>query len=130
MKISLSAFRLGILATLATGVALAVSCSQSAPPPTPPSPPPPEIGRFQVVVTTESEHGSILFLVDTKEGNTWIYRPPQNLLGNGFWSDIPRVTYGADYWQRVFAQMAQQVPPPSSAASAITNAPTALGTNR
>ncbi|MGD0649931.1 MAG: hypothetical protein ABSA97_02110 [Verrucomicrobiia bacterium] len=130
MKNSLSAFRLGILVTLATGMALAVSCSQPAPVATPPLPPAPEVGRFQIVVTAEGERGSVLFLVDTKEGATWIYRPPQGPAVNGFWSDIPRVTYGGDFWQRAFSQIAQQPAPPSSTPSRATNAPAPSVTNR
>ena len=127
MNNGLSAFRLGLLAILAMGVTLAISCSQPAPL-TPPQPS--EVGRFQIVLASESEHGSVLLLLDTKEGTAWIYRPPQGVLGNGFWSDIPRVTYGGDYWQRAFSQMAQQPAPPSSTTSTITNARPASGTNR
>jgi hypothetical protein len=132
MKNSLFAFKLGILATAAMGVALAVSCSQSAPLATPPSPAPPEVGRFQVVVAPEGERGSALFLVDTKEGKAWFYRPPQGFLVNGFWSDIPQVTYGNDYWQQAFSRMmqAQQPAPATNTAGGITNAPAPSGTNR
>ena len=130
MKNSLSAFRLGTLVTLAMGVALAVSCSQPAPVAAPPPSPPTEVGRFQVVVTTEGERGSVLFLVDTKEGATWLYRLPQGPAMNGFWSDIPRVTYGGDFWQRAFSQMSQQPALPSSTPSRTTNAPAPSVTNR
>jgi len=128
MKNAPCALRMGALATLAMGVVMTVSCSQSAPVATPP--PPSEVGRYQIVVTTEGEHGSILFLVDTKEGMTWVYRPPQGPAINGYWSDIPRFNYGNDYWLRVFSQMAQQPPRPSSPPSGTTNAPAPAETNR
>jgi hypothetical protein len=70
--------------------------------------PPSEIGRFQVVVAREADGGSVLFLLDTKDGATWIYRPPQGPAINGFWSDIPRLTYAPDYWQRAFTQQPEQ----------------------
>jgi hypothetical protein len=109
MKNCFSAFRPGLLAALIAAVVPAVSCYQSAQPPAPP-PAPSDIGRFQVVVTAEGERGTVLFLLDTKEGGTWIYRPPQGAVVNGYWSDIPRLTYGAEFWQRAFSQMGQPVP--------------------
>jgi len=121
MKNESSIFRPCIIAACLTGIALAVSCSQSAPV-APAAPPPPEVGRFQIVVATEGEH-SVLLLMDTKEGTTWIYRAPQGPAVNGFWNDIPRVTYGADVWQRVFTQMAQQPVRPSSTPGGTTNGP-------
>jgi len=67
-------------------------------------------GRFQVVVANESNNGTVLFLLDTRTGETSIYRPPQGPAINGFWSNIPRLTYSDDYWQRAFTQGQQQAP--------------------
>lgn len=61
-------------------------------------------GRFQIVVANESEHGTALFLIDTRSGESWVYRTPQGAVINGFWSSIPRVTYPDEYWQRAFSQ--------------------------
>jgi hypothetical protein len=86
---------------------IVMACSEPAPPaPVTPAAAPPEVGRFQVVVTSEGQ-GNVLFLLDTKEGTTWIYRPPSNPLINGFWSDIPRVTYPQNYWQTAFQKVMQ-----------------------
>jgi hypothetical protein len=128
MKKSRSTFRLVILALAAMTVALGVSCSQ----PAPVAPPPSEVGRFQLVVAPEGERGVALFLVDTKMGKTWFYRAPQGFLANGFWSDVPQLTYGDDYWRQMFAKMvqAQQPTPPPSADAGMTNAPSPSGTNR
>ncbi len=118
MKNGLSAFKLG---TVAIGLAGTISCSQSAP--VAPVAPAPEVGRYQVVVTSEGERGSVLFLVDTKEGSTWIYRPPQGPLFNGFWSDIPRVTNPAETWQQAFQQL--MMPRAGAAPTAPATSPSA-----
>jgi hypothetical protein len=116
-------------------IALAGSaCQQPTPPPVPATATTsaqPENGRYQLIVSNEGDRGAVLFLLDTREGGTWIYRPPQAPAFNGFWSDIPRLTYPPETWQQVFsmmiqqAQQAQQQPPPSGAA---TRPPTAPGT--
>ena len=67
-------------------------------------------GRFQIIVANESDRGAALFLIDTRSGESWIYRTPQGPVINGFWSSIPRVTYPDEYWQRAFTQ-GQQVTP-------------------
>jgi hypothetical protein len=67
-------------------------------------------GRFQIVVASESDHGAVLFLLDTRSGETSIYRPPQGPAINGYWSNIPRLTYSDDYWQRAFTQAQQSAP--------------------
>jgi hypothetical protein len=67
-------------------------------------------GRFQIVVANESDRGAALFLVDTRSGESWIYRTPQGAVINGFWSSIPRVTYPDEYWQRAFTQGQQPAP--------------------
>jgi hypothetical protein len=117
MKNGFSGFRFGAVAALITGAFLTSSCqppAQQQAQPAPQIPPPPEVGRYQVVVTSEGDRGSVLFLVDTKEGSTWIYRPPQgNVLPNGFWSDIPRVTYPPAFWENAFRQLGQQPAPPA-----------------
>jgi hypothetical protein len=116
MKNGSSAFKRG---AVALGLIGTISCSQ----PAPVVAPSPEVGRYQVVVTSEGERGSVLFLVDTKEGSTWIYRPPQGPLFNGFWSDIPRVTNPAETWQQAFQQL--MAPRASAAPSAGTTPPPA-----
>jgi len=70
-------------------------------------------GRFQIVVANESEKGAVLFLLDTRSGETSIYRPPVGGMINGFWSNIPKLTYSDEYWQRAMAQ-GQQPPPPAN----------------
>jgi len=89
-----------------------VSCQQAPAPTTPPAAQAPaahsEIGRYQVVVSNEGDRGAVLFLLDTRDGGTWIYRPPQPPAFNGFWSDIPRLTYPPETWQQVFQAMVQQ----------------------
>jgi hypothetical protein len=135
MKNGLSAVKLALLAFLVIGMLDTISCSQSTPSapaatatPTVAS----EVGRYQVIVTTEGERGSVLFLVDTKEGSTWIYRPPQGPLFNGFWSDIPRVTNPAETWQQAFQQMMTRpaaAAPAAGTAAAPAAAPTAAPTH-
>ena len=107
-----------ILAAVAVaGTALVVSCSApSNPPPAAAAPAPTETGRYQIVVSQEGERGTILFLIDTKDGNSWIYHAPQGLLVNGIWVDIPRVTYPQTYWPQVLGRMSQ-TPPGSNRAS-------------
>lgn len=98
------------VAGLCGAVILTASCTQQAPPAAAaPAAPTPEVSRYQVVVAPDGDRGSILFLVDSVGGQSWIYRPPQGTAINGFWSDIPRLTYSPDYWQRVFT-----APPPGA----------------
>jgi len=66
-------------------------------------------GRFQIVVANESDKGAVLLLLDTRNGETSIYRPPVGAMINGFWSNIPKLTYSDDYWQRAISQ-GQQSP--------------------
>jgi hypothetical protein len=134
MKNGSFAFKLTALAALVIGVLVTISCSQSAPvaPPAQPAGPAAEVGRYQVIVTSEGERGSVLFLVDTKEGSTWIYRPPQGPLFNGFWSDIPRVTNPAETWQQAFQQMmaSHAVATPSAGTTSSAGATGSTGTTR
>ncbi|MCG3147384.1 MAG: hypothetical protein PCFJNLEI_00823 [Verrucomicrobiae bacterium] len=98
------------LSLIFAGTLASVSCQQS-PAPAPVAPPQaahPEIGRYQIVVSNEGDRGAVLFLLDTRDGGTWIYRPPQPPAFNGFWSDIPRLTYPPETWQQVFQAMVQQ----------------------
>ena len=109
--------RLGLLTTGLAGALLTNSCTPPAPSQqTAPATQPTEIGRYQVSVVNEGDRGTFVLLVDTKEGATWIYRPPQAPAINGFWSDIPRLTYAPDYWRTVFTQQGQggQVAPAPS----------------
>jgi hypothetical protein len=118
MKMFSSVSRLGLLTTSLASVLLASSCTN----PTQSQPAgaaaaPSEIGRYQVSVVNEGDRGTFVILVDTKEGATWIYRPPQAPAINGFWSDIPRLTYAPDYWRNVFTQQGgQQGAPPAGGA--------------
>ena len=111
------------LITALTGTLLAVSCTQ------PPQAVPPaaaahdEIGRYQVVQT-----GQALILLDSKEGRTWVYRPPIATTGgnafNGFWTDVPRfegVKYPPQIMNAILQVLTQQHTLPSS----TTNAPVA-----
>jgi hypothetical protein len=112
--------------TLSLAVGLwSASCLQQPPAaPTAPSPPAAsDVHRYQIIVASEGDKGSVLFLLDTKEGATWLYRPPQGSAVNGFWSDIPRITYPPDFWQRAFSQLGSAPSPaatgaPPAAASA------------
>jgi hypothetical protein len=116
MKILPSVPRLGLLAATLAGALLTSSCSNpSQTQPAAPAPQPSEIGRFQVAVVNEGDRGVFVLLLDTKEGATWIYRPPQGPVFNGFWSDIPRLTNPAETWRQAFQQLMgpQQAVPPA-----------------
>jgi hypothetical protein len=113
------------LAAIAASALIAASCArppQPAAPPAPAAAPAPEHGRFQIVVSSEGERGAVLFLIDTKEGMTWIYRPPVGPAFNGYWSDIPRVNMPQGIWERAISMLMQ--PPPA----ATNAAPPAAGT--
>jgi hypothetical protein len=109
MKSISTTFQTAVVCFLALIAVLHGASAQQSNQPHPPTPSNPgtEVGRYQIVVSSEGERGAILFLLDTKEGNTWIYRPPSPQLVNGFWSDIPRVTYPPNYWQSAFTQLLQ-----------------------
>jgi hypothetical protein len=113
--------RLGVPALVAVMVAGAflTSCDRQpaqsqVPPPVFNSPPASvpggvsQVGRHQIVVINNASGGNVVMMLDTVEGATWIYRPPQGAAINGFWTDIPRLTYAPDYWRQVFAQVQQQ----------------------
>ncbi len=122
MKDSVLLLKKTALAAVAASALIAVSCAR---PPQPSAPavaasPAQENNRFQIVVSSEGERGSVLFLIDTKDGATWIYRPPIGPAINGYWSDIPRLTYPPEVWQRAI-QMLMQPP-------AATNGTPAAGT--
>jgi hypothetical protein len=70
-----------------------------------------EAGRYQITVVSDGARGTVVMLLDTKEGATWIYRPPQGNAVNGFWSDIPRLTYAPEFWRNVFNQQQQPTGP-------------------
>jgi hypothetical protein len=106
MKHGLTALKSGVLAALVVGTVAVVSCAQAPQNPPPAAPAAPataaDNGRFQVIVKPEGQGNSVLFLVDTRTGDTWIYRPPQPPTFNGYWSDIPRMTYPPQVWQQAF----------------------------
>lgn len=113
------------LAGACAGVLLTASCSQQPPAAAPAAAAPAnEVGRYQVVVTPDGDRGSILFLVDSVGGQSWIYRPPQGTAVNGFWSDIPRLTYSPEHWRSVFSPpatpLSSGVPTGAPPASALT----------
>ena len=102
-----SVLSLAVAATLA-----GVSCQPPAATPATPAAQAPRVdnGRYQIVIGNEGTAGTVLFLLDTRDGGTWIYRPPTpgTPAFNGFWSDIPRITYPPETWQQVFSTMMQQ----------------------
>ena len=100
-----SVLSLAVAATLA-----GVSCQPPAATPAAPAAQTPRVdnGRYQIVIGNEGTAGTVLFLLDTRDGGTWIYRPPTPPAFNGFWSDIPRITYPPETWQQVFSTMVQQ----------------------
>jgi tetrahydromethanopterin S-methyltransferase subunit G len=67
-------------------------------------------GRFQMVVANQGDRGTVLFLIDTVRGETSIYRPPIGGMINGFWSNIPKLTYSDEYWQKAITQGQQPAP--------------------
>lgn len=86
-----------------------------------------EQGRYQIVSAAEPSRGTVLFLIDTKEGTTWIYRGPQGNAFNGFWSNIPKLQVSDEYWREamralVAAPATNNVPSPAEA-TLPTNAP-------
>ena len=100
-----SVLSLAVAATLA-----GISCQPPAATPAAPAAQTPRTdnGRYQIVIGNEGTAGTVLFLLDTRDGGTWIYRPPTPPAFNGFWSDIPRITYPPETWQQVFSSMVQQ----------------------
>ena len=100
-----SVLSLAVAATLA-----GVSCQPPTATPVAPAAQAPRTdnGRYQIVIGNEGTAGTVLFLLDTRDGGTWIYRPPTPPAFNGFWSDIPRITYPPETWQQVFSTMVQQ----------------------
>ena len=113
------------VATLLTGV----SCQQAPAPAAAPAAAQPQRtdnGRYLIVVGNEGTAGTVLFLLDSRDGGTWIYRPPTpgTPAFNGFWSDIPRITYPPETWQQVFSTMMQQAQQAQRAAQPATPAAT------
>ena len=111
------------VATLLTGV----SCQQAPAPAATPAAAQPQRtdnGRYLIVVGNEGTAGTVLFLLDSRDGGTWIYRPPTpgTPAFNGFWSDIPRITYPPETWQQVFSTMMQQAQQAQRAAQPATPA--------
>ena len=117
-RVMRSVFSLAVAATLA-----GVSCQQPAPPATPAAQPArTDNGRYQIVIGNEGTAGTVLFLLDSRDGGTWIYRPPTpgTPAFNGFWSDIPRITYPPETWQQVFSSMVKQAQDAQAAAAAAS----------
>lgn len=75
-----------------------------------PVPPSTDVGRFQITVITDRDNNVLVLLLDTREGATWLYRPPQGNAINGYWSDIPRISYAPEFWRNVFNQQAPTGP--------------------
>jgi hypothetical protein len=132
MKHGLTVFNGGVLAALVVSTAAVISCAQA-----PQNPPPPaaavatsaaDNGRFQIVVKPEAQNTSILLLLDTRTGDSWIYRPPQPPTFNGYWSDIPRMTYPPQVWQQAFQILF--TPPTNAPAPAATTGGTTGGAAR
>ena len=114
----------GWTAAMAAIVVMVVvtACSQSAPPSVPGAAPAAatDHGRFQVVVAPQGDRGSMVFMVDTRDGATWFFQPPQGALINGFWSNVPRLTFGDAYWEQVMRTMLTPTGTPSRATSPLT----------
>jgi hypothetical protein len=62
-------------------------------------------GRYQMAVAQLGERGTMVFMLDTREGKTWYFQPPQGALISGFWSDVPTLMLGDQYWRQVMNQM-------------------------
>lgn len=128
MKLYQRALRLRTVCLVVFGLILFNACNNQAQAPAPSATTPPagaahpDNGRYQLVVANEGDRGAVVFLVDTREGATWIYRAPQGTAINGFWSDIPRLTYAPDYWQKVFTQTGQAPAPGASTTPSPTPA--------
>jgi hypothetical protein len=130
MKHGLTALKGGVLAALVVGTVAVISCAQAPQNPAPAAAPvatsASDNGRFQVVVKPETQGTSILMLLDTRTGDTWIYRPPQPPTFNGYWSDIPRMTYPPQVWQQAFQILF--TPPTNAPASGTTGTTGGTGT--
>ena len=120
-----------VLSFVAAATLAGVSCQQAPAPPAAPAataqPPRVENGRYQIVIGNEGTAGTVLFLLDSRDGGTWIYRPPTpgTPAFNGFWSDIPRITYPPETWQQVFSSMVKQAQDAQAAAAAASRPATA-----
>ncbi|GEM_PF-1129354 len=126
-RVKCTVLSLAVAATLA-----GVSCQQATTPAAAPAAQPAtrtDNGRYQIVIGNEGTAGTVLFLLDSRDGGTWIYRPPTpgTPAFNGFWSDIPRITYPPETWQQVFSSMVKQAQDAQAAATrqAQPNAPAA-----
>ena len=64
----------------------------------------------------------MVFMLDTRDGGTWFFQPPQGALINGFWSNVPRLTFGDQYWEQVMRQMlTPQTAPGATGATSLTS---------
>jgi len=108
MRKFLGTMKLNALIAVIAAAMTGVSCQQSPTGATNSSTPAPagaQNGRFQLVVAQQGDRGMVVFMVDTRDGATWFFQPPQGALINGFWSNIPRLTFGDQYWEQVMRQM-------------------------
>jgi len=117
MNHSATARKLAVLAALMTIVLAMSSCAPSASTPATTTQPS-EVGRYQVVVMTDGDRGPMLLLVDTKEGQTWLYHGAQGPAFNGFWSNIPKVQVADAYWESALRSALMPAPgsPPAAPA--------------
>lgn len=112
MKILTSGLRLGAWSLGLAALVMSSACNNPMQPAQPAAAAQPnDVGRYQITVVSEGDRATFVLLVDSKEGATWVYRPPQGTAINGFWSDIPRLTYAPDYWRTVFTQQPGQPQP-------------------
>ena len=122
--------RMSALVAIIAAVVMGVSCQQSptggASTPTP-TPAGAQNGRFQLVVAQQGDRGMVVFMVDTRDGATWFFQPPQGALINGFWSNIPRLTFGDQYWEQVMRQMLSPAQQPGVAGATGPASATSTG---
>ncbi len=96
--------------------------------PTPPPLPSNQVGRYQIVPIREGQAGTIVLMLDTVEGTSWVYHQPQGQAINGYWSDIPRLSYRPEVWQSIFAGQ-QSVPPAATSPPSAPLPPVPPATN-
>ena len=130
MRKFLGTMKLNALIAVIAAAMTGVSCQQSPTGATNSSTPAPagaQNGRFQLVVAQQGDRGMVVFMVDTRDGATWFFQPPQGALINGFWSNIPRLTFGDQYWEQVMRQMLNPAQQPGVTGAAGTSSITSTG---
>jgi hypothetical protein len=122
----------GVLVALLAGIVAVISCAQAPQTPQTSAAPTPaasaDNGRFQLIVKPDVQGTTIAFLVDTRSGDTWVYRPPQGPIFNGFWSDVPRMNYPAQLWQQAFQILFSQATNPPATPPRTTGGNGGTGT--